>query len=231
MRIIALRYIRMMNRPTIAPSILAADPLELGAGIDACAGAGADLIHVDVMDGLFVPPISFGEALVERAAGRTKLPLDVHLMTLEPDRKIDAFAKAGATYLTFHLEACVHAHRILLRIREKGLKAGISICPSTPAQALEPLLGYADLVLVMTVDPGYGGQSMIRECLDKVKALAGMRAKGGHGFLLSVDGGVTTETAPLAIAAGADILVTGSAFFRAQDRAASLKALRGRAAG
>ncbi|MDR2795196.1 MAG: ribulose-phosphate 3-epimerase [Spirochaetaceae bacterium] len=216
-----------MRRPLVAPSILSADFANLGQAVDDIAASGADWIHVDVMDGNFVPPITFGAKMVEDLRGRAALPFDVHLMTRAPENLVPAFAAAGADYITFHLEAAVHAHRVLQNIRGLGKKAGVSIVPSTPAGALSCLLPFVDLVLVMTVNPGYGGQTCITECFSKIEYLARLRTEQKLDFLLSVDGGINESTARGAAAAGADVLVTGSAFFGAADRAAFVERLRG----
>jgi ribulose-phosphate 3-epimerase len=198
----------------------------MGQAVDDIAASGADWVHVDVMDGNFVPPITFGAKMVEDLRGRTALPFDVHLMTRAPENLVPAFAVAGADYITFHLEAAVHAHRITQSIRGFGKKAGVSIVPSTPAGALVSLLPFVDLVLVMTVNPGYGGQTCITECFSKIAELARLRQEQKLDFLVSVDGGISEETARKAAATGVDVLVTGSAFFGAKDKAAFVERLR-----
>jgi ribulose-phosphate 3-epimerase len=181
------------------------------------------------MDGCFVPPITFGAKMAADLRGRTALPFDVHLMTRTPENHIPAFAAAGADLITFHVEAAVHAHGIVQSIRRLGKKAGISIVPSTPVSAVTCLLPFVDLVLVMTVNPGYGGQACITECFTKLGELAHLRDNLGLSFLTSVDGGINCDTAEAARAAGADVLVTGSAFFAAGDKAAIVRNLRGTA--
>lgn len=193
--------------------------------------AGAEWIHLDVMDGHFVPNISFGPKMVQDVRSRTALPLDVHLMITDPERFVGQFAAAGADYLTFHIETVVHAHRLTQIIREHKLRPGISIVPSTPVSAIVELLPLVDLVLVMTVNPGFGGQKLIPNTLEKVRRLTEWRHREGGSFLISVDGGINGETAPAARSAGANVLVSGSAFFTAQDPASYLAELRGSTGG
>jgi ribulose-phosphate 3-epimerase len=218
-----------MPRPLIAPSILSADFSELGSAVDAVGRSGADWVHLDVMDGRFVPNLTFGPKMVSDLRGRTGLPFDVHLMTEKPEDLVGSFAAAGADYLTFHIEACTHAHRLVQAIRGLGKKPGISLVPSTPADAVAELLGDVDQVLVMTVNPGFGGQEIIARCLEKVRRLAELRRERGASFLISVDGGVNESTAPAVRAAGADVLIAGSAFFAAADPAGLVARLRGAA--
>jgi ribulose-phosphate 3-epimerase len=175
------------------------------------------------MDGRFVPNLTFGPKMAADLRPWTKLPLDVHLMTVEPERLVPAFVEAGADYVTFHLEATVHAHRLVESIRALGAKPGIAIVPSTPASLVSELLPLVDLILVMTVNPGFGGQSLIPSCLEKCRFLASERARLGLDFLLSVDGGVNAETLPVIARSGAQVLVMGSAFFAAPDAASIVR--------
>jgi ribulose-phosphate 3-epimerase len=197
----------------IAPSILSADFASLGAEISAISDAGADWIHVDVMDGHFVPNITIGPAVVKAVRKTTTLPFDVHLMISPVDPYIEKFAAAGADIITAHIEAGPHAHRTLQHIKSLGLKAGISLNPSTPASSLRHILDVVDLILVMTVNPGFGGQNFIQEQLEKIKTIRKMIDKTGRDIDLEVDGGVNEKTARRAVSAGADVLVAGTAVF------------------
>lgn len=215
-----------MQYPLIAPSILSADFSDISSSLDSIRRSGSDWIHLDVMDGHFVPPITFGSKMVSDIRSHSSLPLDVHLMTAEPERLVPEFASAGADYITFHIEACVHAHRAVETIKECGKKAGISIVPSTPVAAIAELLPFVDLVLVMTVNPGYGGQKMLPFCLDKIRTLKAIRASSKLDFLISADGGIGVSTMGEVAEAGPEVLVIGSAFFGAEDRGEIVRALK-----
>ena len=203
----------MQQRIRIAPSILAADFAKLGDEVRAAANAGADYIHVDVMDGHFVPNITIGPSVVKALRSCTQIPFDVHLMISPADPYIAAFAEAGADIITVHPEAGPHLHRTVQLIKSLGKKAGVSLNPATPVEAVTHLLGEIDLVLAMTVNPGFGGQKFIAAVVDKVAALRAMIDETGRAIDLEVDGGVNAETAKDAIAAGADVLVAGTAIF------------------
>jgi ribulose-phosphate 3-epimerase len=203
------------SRPLIAPSILSADFGRLGEEVRAVEAAGADWIHVDVMDGRFVPNITIGPLVVEAVRRATKLPLDVHLMIVEPERYVDDFRKAGADRISVHVEASPHLHRTIQHLHAIGARAGVVLDPHTPEEAIRYVLGDLDLVLVMSVNPGFGGQSFIPSALGKLRALRAAIDAAGLDVLLEVDGGVGPATAPQVVAAGARVLVAGSAVFGA----------------
>jgi len=207
-----------MNKIVVSPSILSADFANFGDAVDQINASGAPWIHMDIMDGSFVPNLTFGPQLVRALRGKTKAFFDVHLMVVHPSHFIKDFADAGADAITFHYEAEVHSHKFLTEIKELGLKAGIAIAPATPCSVLEEILPYIDIALIMTVNPGFGGQAMIPECLEKVEKLAKIREKTGLNFRISVDGGINEQTAEKAKKAGADTLVIGSAFFKNNDK-------------
>jgi len=211
----------------IAPSLLAADFARLGEEVAAIEAAGADWLHLDIMDGHFVPNISFGPALVKALRKHARMPFDVHLMIAPADPYLAAFAEAGADVISLHPEAGPHLHRSLQTIRGLGKKSGVVLNPATPIAAVAEVLDLVDLVLVMSVNPGFGGQSFIRSQLAKIAALRAMIAASGRDIALQVDGGVTAATAPDCIAAGADVLVAGTAVFGAADYAAAIAGLRG----
>ncbi|HEY6873011.1 MAG TPA: ribulose-phosphate 3-epimerase [Geobacteraceae bacterium] len=212
----------------IAPSILSADFARLGDEVRAVAAAGADYIHVDVMDGHFVPNITIGPLVVEAVRKVTELPLDVHLMIENPDLYIPEFARAGADIIVVHAEATNHLHRTVQLIKSFGKKAGVSLNPATPLNVLDYILDELDLVLLMTVNPGFGGQSFIEACLPKVHALRGMLDKRGLETELEVDGGVKTDNIDRIAHAGADVFVAGSAVFGSPDYAATIAELKRR---
>jgi len=201
----------------ISPSILSADFGRLGEQVAEASEAGADYIHVDIMDGHFVPNLTAGPIIVSAIKPWTELPLDVHLMIEEPDRLIPDFAKAGANILTVHPEACRHLHRVIYQIKDLGVRAGVSLNPGTPVSALEPVIGDVDLVLVMTVNPGFGGQKYIHSVTRKIAKVREMLDEAGSGAELEVDGGIKAETAPIAAEAGARVLVAGSAVFNERE--------------
>lgn len=209
----------------IAPSILSADFSKLGNEIKAVDEAGADVIHIDVMDGHFVPNITIGPPVVAKIKKTTKLPLDCHLMIEDPGKYIDAFAKAGADWISVHVEAC-NLSDVLPAIRAKGLKAGCVLNPSTQVKDILPYAPLSDFVLVMTVNPGFGGQTMIESCLEKITAIKAFLAERGLSIPVEVDGGINPENAPKAIKAGADILVAGNAIFGTKDYKKAIAALR-----
>lgn len=212
----------------IAPSVLAADFSCLGSQVGEAAAAGADYIHCDVMDGHFVPNISIGVPVIASLRKATNVPLDVHLMIEQPELYIDKFAEAGAAVITIHAEACTHLDGALNSIRKLGLKAGVSLNPATPLAVLDEVLPLVDMVLIMTVNPGFGGQVFISSMLDKIARMRQIMEQRKSGAELEVDGGITKETAPLVVKAGANVLVAGSAVFSAaKSIRAAMEELRG----
>jgi ribulose-phosphate 3-epimerase len=217
---------RPQRAAILAPSLLSADFASLPADLRRCEDGGADWLHVDVMDGCFVPNLTFGAKVIETAKRTTRLPLDVHMMVVEPEKYFDDFASAGAATMTIHAEAAPHLQRQLARIRELGCKAGVAINPGTPLSAVEDVLGDIDLLLVMTVNPGFGGQQFIPHSLDKIARARRMLDAAKSSALLEVDGGINRTTIAGARAAGADAFVAGNAVFTAPDLAAEIAALR-----
>src|SRR5512135_1157588 len=218
----------MTRKIKIAPSLLSADFARLGEEIKAVEAAGADIIHVDVMDGHFVPNITIGPLIAEAARRSTKLPIDVHLMITNPELYIADFAKAGADYLTVHVETAFHLNRLVQSIKEhQGVRAGVSLNPATPLASLDYILPEVDMVLIMSVNPGFGGQAFIPSALDKIAKLRKRIDELGLRTEIEVDGGVKPENAASVINAGADILVAGSAVFGKKDYAAAIKGIRG----
>ncbi len=211
------------NRTLIAPSILSADFAFLAEGLNLLKNSGADWVHIDVMDGHFVPNLTFGPPVIKALRKHCDLPFDVHLMIEEPERWIEAYKEAGADRLTFHLEACNHSHRYLSLVKEHGMASGITLNPQTPVEGLENILDVCDQVLIMSVNPGFGGQKFIESSIAKIKKLKEIIEKNSFKTLIQVDGGVSLKNAQRIVEAGADILVMGSAFFSANDKTALVK--------
>jgi len=211
----------------IAPSILSANFAKLGEEIIAVEKGGADYIHVDVMDGHFVPNITIGSLIVDAIRPVTQLPLDVHLMIENPDQYIEAFAKAGADFITVHVEACRHLHRTIHLIKSFGVKAGVVLNPATPVDTIQHVIADIDMVLLMSVNPGFGGQRFIPEVLPKIRAVKQMADQKGLNIEIEIDGGVNPETAKLCVEAGANVLVAGSAIYNEADYAKAISLIRG----
>ena len=214
------------SAPLIAPSVLSADFGRLAEAVQQVEAAGADWIHVDVMDGHFVPNLTVGPPMVEALRKVTKLPLDVHLMMTNPDSFIEEFAEAGANYLTVHVEACPHLHRTVQSIKERHVKAGVTLNPATSSTTLEEILPEADLILIMSVNPGFGGQRFIETSLQKIVRVRHMIDQAKSRALLEVDGGVNLENASRVVKAGADVLVAGSAIFNSDNFAQTIHQMR-----
>jgi ribulose-phosphate 3-epimerase len=216
-----------MTRIKVAPSLLACDLAHVADEVRSAEAAGADLLHFDIMDGRFVPNLTFGAELCAAVRPVTALPLDVHLMVAAPDELLEPFARAGANSVSVHVEAVTHLHRTLTRIRELGMAPGVALNPATPPAALDEVWPWVEFVLVMTVNPGFCGQRLIPDGVDKVARLAAERSRRRGSVAVAVDGGIGPDNAGALRAAGADILVTGSAFFGASDRRRVVRALRG----
>ncbi len=218
-----------MNRKEliVAPSVLSADFSRISDALQDIASSGAQWVHLDVMDGDFVPDITFGHKFIQDIRRQSNLIFDTHLMVEHPETHIESFAEAGSDYITFHVEATTHAHRVIQQIKQTGKLVGISIIPSTPICMIEELLADVDIILIMTVNPGYSGQRLIERCVEKVKKLAALRdAHEQYTYLLSVDGGVNTKTIKMVKDAGVDVVVAGSAFFSTVNKASFVESLK-----
>lgn len=202
-----------MKNIQLAPSLLSADLADLKGALQLVKDNGGQVVHIDVMDGRFVPQITYGQPVIKSMRPLSDLSFDVHLMIEHPEEQIETWAECGADWITFHHEACVHSHRLVQKIHSLGKKAGISIVPSTPVAAIKEMLEYVDLVLVMTVNPGFGGQKLIPSCVKKIQELVKLRSELNLNYMISVDGGVNNDTLKTVIDAGADVVVSGSAFF------------------
>ena len=206
----------MKSNVMLSPSLLSADFSNLAGAVGTIKENSGSLVHIDVMDGHFVPQVSYGQPVIASVRKCTDLPFDVHLMVERPESSISSYTDAGADWVTFHIEATCHADRCVQIIHERGKKAGIALCPATPVSAIETLLPFVDLVLVMTVNPGWGGQKLIPYTVEKVRKLADIKRKEGFDYKISVDGGINSSTLPSVIDAGTDIVVSGSSFFKGE---------------
>lgn len=216
-----------MKNTLIAPSMLSADFANLQRDIEMINSSNADLFHLDIMDGVFVPNISYGFPVIKSIAKYAQKPLDAHLMIVNPDRYIEEFCKIGVEYLSVHIEACTHLHRTLQNISSFGVKAGVAINPHTPVSSLEEIIDFAHFILVMSVNPGFGGQSFIETSYRKIDQIKELTTKRGLSVLIEVDGGVNKENAPLLIDSGADILVAGNSVFGSNDPLVAINQLKG----
>lgn len=210
----------------IAPSLLSADFLNLGRDVEMVNNSEADWFHLDIMDGVFVPNLSYGLPVVDHINKAAKKPLDVHLMIIDPDRYVENFKKAGADILTVHYEACTHLHRTIQNIKANGMKAGVSLNPHTPVSVLEDIIHDIDVVLLMSVNPGFGGQSFVEHTIKKIKKLKSMIDNNGNNVIIEVDGGVNLETGKLLVEAGATALVAGSYVFGSDNPTETIKGLK-----